>query len=130
MDKYSNLAARVLMALIFLMSGLSKIGGFEATQDYMESVGVPGMLLPIVIIVEVGCAITLIVGWKVRYSAYVLAAFTLLAGLLFHNNFGDQMQMIMFMKNLAMIGGLLAIAGLHVEDSISLDHKFMHPHTS
>jgi putative oxidoreductase len=130
MEKYNNLAARVLMALIFLMSGLSKIGGFEATQGYMESVGVPGMLLPVVIIVEVAAAIALIVGWKVRYSAYALAAFTLVAALIFHSNFADQMQMIMFMKNIAMVGGLLAIASLHVDDSISLDHKFMHTSSS
>ncbi len=126
MEKYSNLVARVLMSLIFLTSGLSKISGFEATQGYMDAMGVPSIMLPLVIILEVGTAISLIIGWKVRYNAYALAAFTLLAALLFHNNFADQMQMILFMKNIAMVGGLLAIAGLPVNKSISLDHKLLH----
>ncbi len=130
MDKYTGLVARVLMAVIFLMSGLSKIGAFEATQAYMEAMGVPemvsGIILPFVIVLEVGAAVSLIIGWKIRYSAYALAAFTFIAALLFHNNFGDQIQMIMFMKNIAMVGGLLAIAGLPVSKSISLDHKFRH----
>lgn len=130
MEKYTNLAARILMAMIFLMAGLNKIGGYEGTQGYMESMGVPGMLLPLVILLEVGGALFLIIGWKVRYSAYALAAFTLLAGLLFHANFGDQMQTIMFMKNIAIVGGLLAIAGLPVSKTISLDHKFMQPSAS
>ncbi|MFV1982781.1 MAG: DoxX family protein [Thiohalomonadales bacterium] len=125
MEKYANLTARILMALIFLMAGLNKIGGYEGTQGYMESVGAPGMLLPLVIIVEVGGAVLLIIGWKVRYSAYALAIFTLLAGFLFHSNFADKMQLIMFMKNIAMVGGLIAIAGLPISKSISLDHKFM-----
>lgn len=125
MEKLTNLAARLLVGSIFLMAGLNKIGGYEGTQAYMETMGVPGMLLPLVIAFEVGAAISIIVGWKVRYSAYALAAFTLIAGFLFHSNFADQMQSILFMKNIAIIGGLLAIAILPISNSISLDHKFM-----
>ena len=125
MEKVTNLAARALVGIIFLMAGFNKIGGYEGTQGYMEAMGVPGMLLPLVILLEIGGGISLIVGWKVRYSAYALAAFTLIAGFLFHSNFADQMQSIMFMKNIAIIGGLLAIAGLPVSNSISLDNKFM-----
>ena len=76
----------------------------------MESAGVPGALLPLVILVEVGGALALIVGWQTRIAAWALAGFTLLAGLLFHNDFGNQIQLIMFMKNLAITGGLLILA--------------------
>ena len=110
MDKYVNLAGRILLALIFLMAGLNKIGGYAGTQAYMESAGVPGALLPLVILLEVGGALALIVGWQTRLAAWALAGFTLLAGLLFHNDFGNQMQLIMFMKNLAITGGLLILA--------------------
>ncbi len=110
MDKYVNLAGRILLALIFLMAGLNKIGGYAGTQAYMESAGVPGALLPLVILVEVGGALALIIGWQTRLAAWALAGFTLLAGLLFHNDFGNQMQLIMFMKNLAITGGLLILA--------------------
>ena len=125
MEKVTNLAARVLVGIIFLMAGFNKIGGYEGTQGYMEAIGVPGILLPLVILLEIGGGISLIIGWKVRYSAYALAAFTLVAGFLFHSNFADQMQSIMFMKNIAIIGGLLAVAILPISKSISLDHKFM-----
>jgi len=125
MEKYTNLAARVLVGIIFLMAGLNKIGGYEGTQGYMESMGISGSLLPLVILLEVAAGLSIIIGWKMRYSAYALAAFTVVAAFIFHSNFADQMQTIFFMKNVAIVGGLLAIAGLPVTNSISLDHKFM-----
>lgn len=105
----STLAGRILMSIIFIMAGFNKIGGFEGTQGYMESAGVPGMLLPLVILLELGGGLVLLVGWKARIAAFLLAGFTLLAALIFHANFGDQMQMILFMKNFAIAGGLLFI---------------------
>jgi len=125
MEKITNLVARILVGSIFLMAGLNKIGGYEGTQGYMEAMGVPGMLLPLVIILEVAAGISIIIGWKMKYSAYALAGFTVVAAFVFHSNFADQMQMVLFMKNVAIIGGLLAIAGLPISNSISLDHKFM-----
>jgi len=110
MDKYTNLAGRILLALIFLMAGLNKIGAYAGTQAYMESHGVSGVLLPLVILVEVGGALLLILGWQTRLAAWALAGFTLLAALFFHTDFGNQMQLIMFMKNLAIAGGLLVVA--------------------
>ena len=107
MDKYANLAGRVLLAHIFLLSGINKVTGYSGTQGYMEAMGVPGMLLPLVILLEIGGAVALIIGWQTRWAAYVLAGFTVLAGVIFHNNFADQIQMIMFMKNLALAGGVI-----------------------
>jgi putative oxidoreductase len=110
MDKYVNLAGRVLLAHIFLLAGINKITGYSGTQGYMEAMGVPGMLLPLVILLEIGGAVALIVGWQTRLAAYALALFSIVSALIFHSNLGEQMQMILFMKNWAMAGGLLVLA--------------------
>ena len=107
MDSFLNLAARLLMAQIFLISGIGKIAGYAGTQAYMAQMGVPGALLPLVILTEVGGALALLFGFQARWAALALAGFTLLAGLIFHFKPDDQMQMISFMKNLAITGGLL-----------------------
>lgn len=103
------LAARVLLALIFIVSGFSKISGYSGTVGYMEAMGVPGILLPIVILVEVIGGVAILVGFQTRIAAAAQAGFTLLAGFLFHFNPADQMQTIMLMKNLAIAGGFLAL---------------------
>ena len=110
MEKYVNLAGRVLLAHIFLLAGINKITGYSGTQGYMEAMGVPGMLLPLVILLEIGGSLALIAGWQTRLAAYALALFSIVSALIFHSNLGDQMQMILFMKNWAMAGGLLVLA--------------------
>ena len=105
----STLIGRVLLSFIFIMAGYNKIGGYEGTQGYMESMGVPGMLLPLVILLELGAGLLLLVGWQSKIMAFLLAGFTLIANIIFHSNFADQMQAIMFMKNMALIGGLLFV---------------------
>ena len=113
MQSLSNLVGRILLAHIFLLAGIGKLGaGYAATQGYMEAMGVPGMLLPLVIALELGAGLALMVGCQTRLAALALAVFTLLAGFIFHGNFADQMQAIMFMKNLGMSGGLLMLAAL------------------
>jgi putative oxidoreductase len=108
-QKFAELAGRILLGAIFLISGLGKITAFAGTAAYMASLSVPGALLPAVIATEVLGAIAIIVGWKTRIAAFLLAGFTLLAGFLFHSNFADQIQMIMFLKNVAIAGGLLLL---------------------
>lgn len=109
MDRFLNLAARILMAQIFIISGIGKITGYAGTQAYMAKAGVPAVLLPLVILTELGGALALLFGFQARWAALALAGFSLLAALLFHLHPGDQMQMINFMKNLAMAGGLLMV---------------------
>jgi len=121
-NRYADLVGRIFMALIFLSAGFSKIGGYAGTQQYMESQGVPGMLLPLVIAVEIAGGLAMIAGWRTRLFALALAGFCLLSGILFHANFGDQMQMILFMKNVAMAGGFLVIYA-NGAGELSLDHK-------
>ena len=102
------IVARVLMAWIFIGAGLSKLGaGYAGTQGYMASVGLPGELLPLVILLEIGGGIALVLGFQARLAALALAIFSIVSAFMFHAA-ADQMQQIMFMKNLAMAGGLLA----------------------
>lgn len=101
--------ARILMAQIFLLAGLGKLGAYAATQDYMASMGIPGVLLPLVIATEIGGGLALISGFFTRWIALALAGFSIVSALIFHHNFSDQIQMIMFMKNFAMAGGLLLL---------------------
>ncbi len=100
-------AGRVLIAIMFVMSGVGKIFAYQGTQGYMESVGVPGMLLPLVIIVELIGGLAIIAGWQTRLVAFALAGFCLVSAIIFHNNFADQAQMIQFMKNVSIAGGFL-----------------------
>jgi putative oxidoreductase len=119
---WSDLIGRFLIALIFITSGWSKIGGFAATQGYMESMGVPGVLLPLVILTELGGGVLIVLGLFTRYAALALAGFSILSGILFHGG-ADQMQQILFMKNLAMAGGFLFLVA-HGAGRISLDRRF------
>ena len=107
----ADIVGRIFIALIFLMAGAGKLGtGYADTQGYMQAHGVPGILLPLVILIEIGAAALIIAGLWTRVTALVLAAFTLLATLLFHIDFVHKLQQIMFLKNLAIAGGLLLLA--------------------
>jgi len=118
--KFSELLGRIFISILFLISGIHKIGGYAVTQKYMESKGVPGELLPLVIILEVIGAVAVMVGWQTRLFALGLAVFCILAALLFHLNFSDQIQSIMFMKNLSIAGGFFVIFA-HGAGDLSLD---------
>ena len=116
-----ELAGRILLALLFLMSGIGKIAGYEASVGYMQAMGVPGALLPATIVLEIAGAAAIMAGWKTRIAAFLLAGFTLVAAFIFHSNFGDQIQMVMFLKNVAIVGGFLMLmangAGRYSMDS-------------
>ena len=110
--KYSPVIGRVLIALIFVLSGLGKIMNFDGTLGFMQSVGIPftAFALVIVIAIELLGGIFLILGLKTKWVAGTLIIYTAIAALIFHTNFADQNQMAHFMKNLAIIGGLILIA--------------------
>lgn len=111
MKKYAPLIGRLLLGLIFVMSGINKISSFAGTQQYMASQGIPMTSLFLVgaIAVEVLGGLSVILGYKARWGAAVLFAFLIPATLIFHTNFGNQTQMIMFLKNLSIMGGLLFV---------------------
>lgn len=102
------ITARLLASAIFISAGFSKLGaGYAGTQAYMATVGLPGTFLPFVIMLEMGGGLALLLGLQARLAAFALAVFCIASALLFHSA-ADQMQQIMFMKNLTMAGGLLA----------------------
>ena len=105
-----DVAGRILIAWMFVTSGFGKIGGYEGTEAYMASMGVPGALLPLVIVTELGGGLLIVFGLFTRYAAIALAGFSILAGVLFHAGSPDHMQQIMFMKNLSIAGGFLFLA--------------------
>ena len=102
---------RLLMGAVFAFSGLGKIMAPTMTQGYIASVGLPLPLAAylVAILVELGGGLLLIAGFQTRIVATVMAIFTLATAVLFHNNFADQNQMINFLKNIFMIGGLLQV---------------------
>jgi putative oxidoreductase len=109
LESWVDLAARVLLALLFLLSGLGKLGAYSATAAYMSSAGIPGALLPLVIATEVLGALAVILGWKTRIAAFLVAGYSLLAAFSFHRNFADQMEMIQFLKDVSIAGGFLLL---------------------
>ena len=106
LDKTADLAGRVLIASLFLITGIGKITGYAGTQAYMASQGVPGALLPLVIALEVGGGLAIVLGWRTRLVAALLAGFSVAAALIFHAG-GDMTQQLMLMKNFAIAGGFL-----------------------
>lgn len=113
---------RLLLSLIFVVSGVGKIGAYAGTQAYMDSMGVPGVLLPLVIALEILGGLAIIVGWQARIVAFLLAGFCLLSAVLFHGNIGDQGEQIQFLKNLGLAGGFLLIVA-HGAGAWSLDGR-------
>ena len=101
---------RVLISSLFLIEGVRKFFFQEETIMYMEDYGVPEILFFPSIILEVLFPILLIIGYKTRFSASIMALFTLTVALIFHTNFENQMELIIFLKDIAIAGGFLIIA--------------------
>jgi putative oxidoreductase len=120
MNAYLSLLGRAGLSLIFIISGWGKLAGYAATQQYMESMGVPGALLPLVIALELGGGLAILAGAQTRWIAIAIALFSLASAAIFHADFADQMQAISFWKNVAMAGGFLVLAA-NGPGSLSLD---------
>ena len=105
----SLLLGRALLAAMFISAGFTKISAYSGTQAYMESVGVPGLLLPAVVALEIIGGLAILVGYQTKIAALLLAGFTLMAAIIFHSDFSQPMQSILFSKNLAIGGGLLLL---------------------
>jgi len=124
-----SLVGRILLALMFLLAGISKVGGFAGTSGYIASKGLPmpDVLTALTIAVELGGSLALIAGFYTRWAALILAGFTLVASVIFHNYWdlpaAQQMtQQLMFMKNIAVTGGLLTLAAWGA-GALSLDAR-------
>ena len=104
-----ELIGRIFISLIFLVAGVGKILNYEGTIGYMESFGVPGYLFIPAIIIEILFPLLVIVGYKTKFSAIILALFAILLAVIFHTDFSNQMQLMSFLKNFAIAGGFLII---------------------
>ncbi|HUH30531.1 MAG TPA: DoxX family protein [Rhodanobacter sp.] len=123
MNTQLALLGRIGLSLIFIISGWGKIAGYAGTQQYMEAVGLPGALLPLVIALELGGGLAILTGAFTRWIALALAVFSLASAALFHADFGDVAQATNFWKNVAMAGGFLMLAA-HGAGTLSLDHAW------
>lgn len=121
MNNFANLVGRFGLSAIFLLSGFAKLGaGYEGTQGYMEAMGVPGGVLPLVIFAEIVGGLALAAGFLTRWAALGLAVFSVASAFLFHFQLADQMQFINFFKNIAIAGGFLVLAA-HGAGKFSVD---------
>ena len=105
-----DLIGRVLISLVFLLSGYNKILNYDGTISWMEGYGVPGFLLWPTIILEIILPILIIVGYKTKLSAILLAIFCVVTAIIFHLDFTNQMQVIALLKNFGLAGGFIFIA--------------------
>lgn len=122
MNASLSLLGRIGLSLIFITSGWGKIAGYAGTQAYMESAGVPGMLLPLVILLELGGGLAILAGVFTRWTSLALAGFTVLAALLFHADLADPVQSLLFWKNITIAGGFLVLAA-NGPGALSLEGK-------
>lgn len=113
---------RLFLAMMFFMSGLSKIGNYAGTQGYMEAMGVSGALLPLVIVLEALGGLAIILGWQTKIASFALAGFCVVSAALFHNDFSNQAEMAMFMKNVTIAGGFLLLIA-HGPGAYALDNR-------
>ena len=117
-----EILGRILLSAIFLINGIGKIFNYEETIQYMENFDVPGYLIIPAITVEILFPILLIIGYYTKFSALVLSLFTLALAVIFHTDFSNQMQLMSFLKNIAIAGGFLIIF-VYGPGKYSVDHK-------
>ncbi len=122
--RYLPFVGRLLIGLPFVFTGFGKLGAYAATTGYIAAMGLPfpPLAYAIAVAVELGGGLLLIAGLQTRSVALVLALFSLVTAFFFHNNFADQNQMINFLKNVMMAGGLLQIVAFGA-GAVALDNR-------
>ena len=123
MTNILDLIGRILISALFLLNGIFKINNYDGTIGWMESFGMPGILIIPAIILEIAGPILIIIGYKTKLAAGLLSLFCIATAVIFHNDFVDQMQFTSFLKNIALAGGFLLIVVNGAKD-FSLDNKF------
>tara|TARA_X000000368_G_scaffold406736_1_gene385395 strand:+ start:178 stop:564 length:387 start_codon:yes stop_codon:yes gene_type:complete len=122
MINFFDLIGRIMVSAIFLFSGINKILNYDGTVGWMEGYGIPGVLLIPAIIIEIIFPILIIVGYQTRIAASGLLLFSLLTAFIFHLDFSNQMQVIAFLKNVGLAGGMLFLVVNGAKD-FSLEKK-------
>ena len=122
MKNYLDFFGRVLISLLFLLNGYFKIINYDGTLEWMESYNVPGIFLTPAIIIEITAPILIIIGYKTKLAAAILAFFCLSTAFIFHTDFSNQMQVTSFLKNVGLAGGFLFIV-VNGSKKFSIDNK-------
>ena len=118
--------ARVLISVLFLISAYNKIFNIEGSMNWMSGYGVPGILIYPTILLEILLPVMIIIGYKVRIAAGILSIFCLLTAFIFHFDFADQIQLILFLKNIGLAGGFLFIVVNGTKEwSLDKEKKFV-----
>ena len=123
MVNIADLIGRILISALFLLNGIFKISNYDGTVGWMESFGMPGILLIPAIILEIAGPVLIVIGYKTKLAAGLLSLFCIATAFIFHNDFANQMQLTSFLKNIALAGGFL-ILFVNGAKGFSLDNKF------
>ena len=123
MANIADLLGRILISVLFLLNGIFKISNYDGTIDWMESFGMPGILIIPAIILEIAGPVLIIIGYKTKLAAGFLSLFCIATAFIFHNDFANQMQLTSFLKNVALAGGFL-ILFVNGAKGLGLDNKF------
>ena len=126
MSNLIDFLARVLISVLFLISAYNKIFNIEGSMNWMSGYGVPGILIYPTILLEILLPVMIIIGYKVRIAAGILSIFCLLTAFIFHFDFSDQIQKILFLKNIGLTGGFLFIVANGTKDwSVDREKKYV-----
>ncbi len=123
MVNLTDLIGRILISGLFLLNGIFKINNYDGTIEWMESFGMPGILVVPAIILEVAGPVLIIIGYKTKLAAGLLSLFCITTAIIFHNDFSSQMQLTSFLKNIALAGGFLILFVNGAKD-LSIDNNF------
>ena len=126
MSNLIDFSARILISVLFLISAYNKIFNIESSMNWMSGYGVPGILIYPTILLEILLPVMIIIGYKVRIAAGLLSIFCLLTAFIFHFELADQIQLILFLKNIGLAGGFLFIVVNGTKEwSLDKEKKFV-----
>ncbi len=107
MTNIIDLLGRILISLLFFLNGIFKINNYDGTIEWMDSYGLPGIMIIPAIIIEIVAPILIVIGYKTKIAATFLFLFCVSTAFIFHNDFSDQIQLTAFLKNIALAGGFM-----------------------
>tara|TARA_B100000965_G_scaffold398267_1_gene416130 strand:- start:433 stop:819 length:387 start_codon:yes stop_codon:yes gene_type:complete len=126
MANFLDLIGRIFISALFLFSAYNKIFNLEGSMGWMEGFGVPGFLIYPAIAVEIILPVLVIIGYRARFAAGILAIFCLVTAFLFHFDFSDQLQFVSFLKNIGLAGGFLFIVANGTKDwAVGREKKYV-----
>ena len=107
MTNIIDLVGRIFISVLFFINGIFKINNYDGTIEWMDSYGLPGIMIIPAIIIEIVAPILIVIGYKTKIAAALLFLFCISTAFIFHNDFSDQMQLTAFLKNIALAGGFM-----------------------